>query len=73
MKIKPSLFIPFASRACVTSASLVITISLVAISAPSALAADATWNLNNAGSWVTDGNWNPAAAPGSTASTTNTD
>ncbi|MEO8614092.1 MAG: autotransporter-associated beta strand repeat-containing protein [Luteolibacter sp.] len=73
MKTKSTSFIPFASRACVTGAALVITVSLVAISAPSALAADATWNLNNAESWVTDANWNPAAAPGSTASTTNTD
>jgi autotransporter-associated beta strand protein len=39
----------------------------------SAQAADATWNLNADGSWVTDANWNPAAAPGSTSSTTNTD
>lgn len=38
-----------------------------------ARAADATWNLDGAGSWATDANWNPAAAPGSTSSTTNTD
>jgi autotransporter-associated beta strand protein len=41
--------------------------------APSAHAADATWNVDADGTWVTDSNWNPAAAPGSTSSTTNTD
>ncbi len=39
----------------------------------SAVAASATWNLNNSGSWVTDANWNPAAAPGATTGTTNGD
>jgi autotransporter-associated beta strand protein len=39
----------------------------------SALAASATWNMNADGSWVTDGNWSPAAAPGATSGTTNTD
>ena len=38
-----------------------------------AQAADATWNLNNAGSWVTNANWLPTAAPGATTGTTNTD
>lgn len=39
----------------------------------SAQAASATWNTDANGSWNVDGNWNPASAPGSTSSTTNTD
>jgi len=38
----------------------------------SAPAADASWNVNAAGLWVTTVSWNPAAAPGSTT-TNNTD
>jgi len=38
----------------------------------SAPAADASWNVNAAGSWITNGSWNPAAAPGS-VTTNNTD
>lgn len=36
-------------------------------------AADAAWNVNAAGTWLTDGNWDPAAAPGSTSDTANPD
>jgi len=38
-----------------------------------AQAANGTWNVSTDGAWALDSNWNPAAAPGSTSSTTNTD
>ncbi|HEY8900803.1 MAG TPA: autotransporter-associated beta strand repeat-containing protein [Chthoniobacterales bacterium] len=45
----------------------------LALLTPIARAADATWNVDAADSWATDAAWNPAAAPGSTSSTTSTD
>ena len=39
----------------------------------SALAANAAWNVDAGGSWITDSNWTPASAPGATSGTTNTD
>jgi len=43
------------------------------LSVSSASAADAIWNVDTDGSWVTDANWNPASAPGATTGTTNPD
>jgi autotransporter-associated beta strand protein len=51
--------------------AMVAAISL--LGSQSAQAADAAWNVNADGAWATDSNWNPATAPGSTSSTTNTD
>ena len=33
-------------------------------------AADGNWNVDNAGTWSTAGNWNPASVPGTTAGDT---
>ncbi len=38
-----------------------------------AFAADATWNVNASGNWSVTSKWLPAAAPGATSGTTNTD
>ena len=36
----------------------------VALFARPTFAADATWNIDTAGNWVDDTNWDPIAAPG---------
>ncbi len=47
--------------------------SLILLAASSAHAASAAWNVTTGGNWATAGNWTPAAAPGATSGTTNTD
>ena len=50
-------------------------IALLALAAPAsrAIAADGSWNINNAGNWSTAGSWLSNSIPGSTSSTTSTD
>ncbi len=43
------------------------TAGVVSVGASHAVAASATWTGSTDGTWVTGGNWTPAAAPGSTA------
>ncbi len=49
--------------------------AFLAASSPSVLAADATWNSPNKGSWATGANppWSTGAAPGASSGTTNAD
>ncbi|MCX6996018.1 MAG: autotransporter-associated beta strand repeat-containing protein, partial [Kiritimatiellaeota bacterium] len=54
-------------------AHLAAGLALAALAADTAPAADATWNFNNPGNWANGTFWTPAAAPGSTASTTSPD
>ncbi|PTY00303.1 hypothetical protein DB345_01810 [Spartobacteria bacterium LR76] len=61
-----------AAHHMMTAAAIAIA-ALSGAGASSAQAADAAWNVNADGSWVTDANWNPAAVPGSTSSTISTD
>jgi fibronectin-binding autotransporter adhesin len=51
-------------------------IALLALAAPApreAIAADGSWNINNAGNWSTAGSWLSNSIPGSTSSNTSTD
>jgi len=68
-KKNPSLRLSPSRKRAFTAALSVAGILLTVTSAH----ADATWNVDAAGSWATDSNWNPAPAPGSISSTTNTD
>ncbi|MBN8460758.1 MAG: autotransporter-associated beta strand repeat-containing protein [Verrucomicrobia bacterium] len=50
-----------------------LTLPALFVLTHSLLGADAAWNVNAAGNWADDANWNPASAPGATTGTTSPD